>query len=648
MNSNILSCVDNEFVQLTKTKTSANGEEMLVVDLDAVKAVLGNPDYSDHYVAIYTIAGPTRSGKSFLFSLLWQFLHKVIGQGNGFEQWSSNEERVQKIFSWRNSAKSCTRGINILKKPIIGSKNGKKTALFLMDTQGSFDHDATERNQNFLGTFSFLLSSYVFFNVDKSIKTTHLQLIYKFAKNLRGGDGLFTMQKESLMFVVRDWIHVGCDDGSDDNGGHQDFAYGTDGGKRYFEALIQEDSPNRAQEHQTMQEFLKYAFGKNIPCCLLPHPGNKVGQKNCSVAELSEDFRRESFIFFRTIKNKNKFKIKKIQEPFCKCGELCEAIEDYVSQLGAHLDVTDRDSFLTKDFRVKMSRHVKNCVKDFVEKLLQNQNEWKSKDTKTMAAYLKELKSPARTKLRKVAGEFYPPRVIDEWEEELDRVLSQVIRNLKTCVQVEKAYKEAILAYSTWQKSSAKAHLEKAQNFQNQAKKKRDSLLQEMKDSIRLKVEQTEQLENVIEQSEGWFFADTNKLTAKVDADIQDYLNKLKIVRTSLRLFVALGALIVRTRIFPTNQIRAAADVAANALTGVDETDSADNAIPNFVATLATKVGEEATKAVYVSKVKGKAEPEILDSSLKLQEYKHGKMTVKLLFGKVIEFELEVRKNLEN
>ena len=64
-----------------------------------------------------------------------------------------------------------------------------------------------------------------FINVDKSIKTTHLQSIFKYAKNLRGGDRLFTMQKKSLIFVARDWIHV-----ESDNGSHQNFAYGTDGG----------------------------------------------------------------------------------------------------------------------------------------------------------------------------------------------------------------------------------------------------------------------------------------------------------------------------------------------------------------------------------------------------------------------------------
>ena len=643
MNSNNLNLVDNEIVQLTKTKPSADGEEMLVVDEDAVKAVLGNPEYKDHYVAIYTIAGPTRSGKSFLFSLLWQFLQQGIRQGDDYEQWSSNRERVQKIFSWRNSAKSCTKGISILKKPIIYVKNGMKTALFLMDTQGSFDHDASERNQNFLGTFSFLLSSYVFFNVDKSIKTTHLQSIYKSAKNLRGGDGLFTTQKESLMFVVRDWIHVGSDDDSDDDGDHQDFAYGTDGGKKYFEALI-EDSPNRATEHQMMQEFLEYAFGKNIPCCLLPHPGNKVGGRNCSVAELSEDFRHESFKFFLTIENENKFKIKKIQEPFCKCGELYEAIKDYVSQLGDHLDVTDRDSFLTKDFRVKMSRHVKNCVKDFVENLSQNHDKWTSKDIGTMAANLEKMKPPSKAKLRKVAGEFYRPNVIDQWEEELDRVLSQVITNLKTCMQVEEAYKKAILAYSKWHKRSAKSLLEEARYVQNQPKKERDSLLKEMKNSIRLNAEQTEQLEDVIEQCERWFLTDTNKLTAKVDADIEDYLHKLKIMQTSLRLVVALGSLIVRSGIFLTSQIRAVADVAAIALPGVDGIDSAEN----VAAALAIKAGEEAAKAVYTNKLKEKAEVKILDSSPKLQEYKDGKMTVEFSFGKVIEFKLEVRENLDN
>ena len=60
-------------VPLVKTERSCTGEKILQVDVNAVSEVLENPEYKDHYVAIYTIVRPIRTGKSFLFSLLWKF-----------------------------------------------------------------------------------------------------------------------------------------------------------------------------------------------------------------------------------------------------------------------------------------------------------------------------------------------------------------------------------------------------------------------------------------------------------------------------------------------------------------------------------------------------------------------------------------------
>ena len=65
-----------EAVQLTKTAKNENGEEILEIDVKVINEVLGNPKYKDHYVAIYTIAGPTRTEKSFLLSLLWHYLQR--------------------------------------------------------------------------------------------------------------------------------------------------------------------------------------------------------------------------------------------------------------------------------------------------------------------------------------------------------------------------------------------------------------------------------------------------------------------------------------------------------------------------------------------------------------------------------------------
>ena len=62
------------------------------------------------------------------------------------------------------------------------------------------------------------------------------------------------MQKESLMFIVRDWNSIESDDESDDEG-DQNFSYGMEGRKDYFNTLIRKDSPNKAKEHKSMREY---------------------------------------------------------------------------------------------------------------------------------------------------------------------------------------------------------------------------------------------------------------------------------------------------------------------------------------------------------------------------------------------------------
>ena len=92
-----------------------------------------------------------------------------------------------------------------------------------------------------------------------------------------------------------------------------------EGGKDYFNALNREDSPNKAKEHKTMREYLEYAFGEAIPCCLLPHPGEAICRKTCSIANLKHKFQRETFKLCQNIKNGCEFKIKTIQKSLCRC-----------------------------------------------------------------------------------------------------------------------------------------------------------------------------------------------------------------------------------------------------------------------------------------------------------------------------------------
>ena len=84
------------------------------------------------------------------------------------------------------------------------------------------------------------------------------------------------MQKNSLMFVVRDWDYDN-EDGEEDGCPH-----GLEGGRKYLERTTK---PNdmKAAENVSMNRFFKNAFGE-IACFLLPEPGSAVKKTNLYLA----------------------------------------------------------------------------------------------------------------------------------------------------------------------------------------------------------------------------------------------------------------------------------------------------------------------------------------------------------------------------
>ena len=652
----------SKLVQLTKTIRDG-GHTRLVVDIEAVKSVLlEQPEYKNCYVFICSIAGPMRCGKSFLLSLFWHFL-----QNNGEEtinstQWSSNAKKIKKLFKWSNGPKACTKGIYILKQPIILSLKEKKIALFLADTQGMFDHDASELDQSFLGTFCFLFSSFLIFNVDKRIDTTHLESIHRFATNLRGSDGCFAMQKESLMFVVRDWISIQSnddsddddsddddsdDDDSDDDDGHNgnddegeannlDYGYGLDGGRKYFQTVIQNDSPKKAKEHQKMKEYLEYAFGKNTPCCLLPHPGDAVYRKHCSVAKLEKNFRIESFKLFQSIKDECLLKIENKEKQLCTGGKLHEAINEYVSQLGIHLGVTDCVSLFEKDFRTKMRMHVGNAVIEFINFASQKEL-WEGihEAIDGIKTLLQELKQNVSKNFEQRAREYYSEKAVTDWKKELDRVLAQIIRNYITSIHVEKIYRNALKEFFEWKQENAEEMLtEETKNLQRtkestpkkfaaKAREERKKLLEEMKKDIFKLENEARVLKRVFEQCEEHFSKHTNTIIAGIDEYIIEYKKQILSDRN-----VTFAAIVL-------------IDCGTYCVAGYSGSTAC--AVLTGFAKAVSIIKEHMTKTDFSDKIQKK---HLADESARyqfaLQPFKNREMAVKLAFGK-LKFTIEIQ-----
>ena len=67
----------NKVLQLTKETRLKDGTVKVVIDVDKLEYVFLDPKYKDHLVAVYAIAGPYRSGKSFLQNLLGSYLRHM-------------------------------------------------------------------------------------------------------------------------------------------------------------------------------------------------------------------------------------------------------------------------------------------------------------------------------------------------------------------------------------------------------------------------------------------------------------------------------------------------------------------------------------------------------------------------------------------
>ena len=111
---------------------------------------------------------------------------------------------------------------------------------------------------------------------------------------------------------------------------------------------------------------------------------------------------------------------------------------------------------------------------------------------------------------------------------------------MKTCIHIEKAYKKAILDYNTWLKTHA---ISKAENFAAEAQAKRDFLMEDMAMSIRQEAE-ANNLDRIVYQCNTFFKIHINKITAGIDDDIQDFLQKMQIANIVVDIVsIGLGAL---------------------------------------------------------------------------------------------------------
>lgn len=167
----------------------------------------------DMKVAIFSVVGAFRTGKSFVLDLFLRYLRHASAQRmlqsaresdeeskEAWKDWvmagvdtgsqttlegNSNMEQTygEKGFSWRAGRKRNTTGIWMWETPFIRkSQTGEDIAIFLIDTQGMFDSETSQMLTASIFGLSTLLSSYQIYNVDKRVQEDNLQHLALFTE----------------------------------------------------------------------------------------------------------------------------------------------------------------------------------------------------------------------------------------------------------------------------------------------------------------------------------------------------------------------------------------------------------------------------------------------------------------------------------
>lgn len=144
------------------------------LDEAALNRILLSQAVRDKEVVAVSVAGAFRKGKSFLMDFMLRYMYNQESV-----DWVGDYNEPLTGFSWRGGSERETTGIQIWSEVFLINKlDGKKVAVLLMDTQGTFDSQSTLRDSATVFALSTMISSIQVWNntnlsVDISLTKIH-------------------------------------------------------------------------------------------------------------------------------------------------------------------------------------------------------------------------------------------------------------------------------------------------------------------------------------------------------------------------------------------------------------------------------------------------------------------------------------------
>uniref|UniRef100_A0A914VVS8 GB1/RHD3-type G domain-containing protein n=1 Tax=Plectus sambesii TaxID=2011161 RepID=A0A914VVS8_9BILA len=267
-------------------KIDSENSSKIIWDRELIKNIFCAKEIANLTVAIISIAGAYRQGKSFLLNFFIMFL-RALKENYIYvpsSEWKDfdwlYDDQVIKGFEYKAGTDRVTTGIWMWGEPIVvPARNGKLMAIVLLDTQGAFDMVATTNESKNIFALSTGLSSVQIYNVSKMFQEDQMQHLALFAQcgqaikqqeenrvvKSKGRQSSIVKKKfQKLLIVIRDHQN------------DEQYSLGKTGGTMLIEDALKEQNNGISNpEAILVRKYIKENF-ETIEGFNLPHPGFDV------------------------------------------------------------------------------------------------------------------------------------------------------------------------------------------------------------------------------------------------------------------------------------------------------------------------------------------------------------------------------------
>ncbi len=324
-------------------------------------------------VAVVSVVGAFRTGKSFLLTWFLAYLRQLKESGStadldsGDKKWFEKIESIENdAFHWRGGAERNTTGIWMWSQPHFVKKGDENMAVLIVDSQGMFDNETTMSLTASIFGLSTLLSSYQIYNVDKRIQEDNLQQLALFSEYARlaveGTDSIPANKEDkrpkpfqTMEFLVRDWQHFEDE---------EDYDRMEEEMNEYMEKVISEEK--EAKDLQETREQIHACFEKTT-CFGLSHPGMAVIKKNFKgeVAKMDETFLNLLDRYCRRVFSVDNLTPKVIQGREVTAAELGSFIKAYAEMFASGASFPEASTMLEATATANNSNAVNLAIKKY-------------------------------------------------------------------------------------------------------------------------------------------------------------------------------------------------------------------------------------------------------------------------------------------